>query len=488
MLWPLLGLMALVSVALALWPLLRSRTSGASRADYDLSVYRDQLAELDRDLERGVLTPDQTEGARLEIQRRILAVSEDKAAAAPGFGGRSKITLALAALVAVVMPLAAFGLYSVLGSPGLPDQSFHERMVSHLSLPRDQAEKMIASVEHLAEQLRATPDDAEGWETLARSYVALGRPDDAVDAYRAALAHGLSDSDTFSSLGEAIAMRDSGDVGPEARQAFLQALAHDPHDPRARYYIALGRAQLGDAKGAIALWKAIALEAPADAPWLSSVRQRIAELAQDAHLDPATVAPEQEQSGAALIATPAPSLAAPPASDAPASDDQADEASQGGDALSAMPEAQRKMVLGMVEGLARKLDANPDDFDGWMRLGKAYGVMKRTGESQAAYGKAMALRPNDISAKLAYGEGLMASQGAGQGQPAQLVPAQLVTVMQSVLALDANQPEALYVLGLAAAQAGQKDEAKAHWTHLLSLLPADEPMRKDVEGRIKALN
>lgn len=118
MIWAIFAAMTALAMAFVLVPLLRGRAKVAARADYDLAVYKDQLAELDRDLERGVLTADQAGAARVEIQRRMLAAAEAGGKAADAAPRR---ILAPAAVVAVLLPVAAFGLYAVLGSPRLPD-------------------------------------------------------------------------------------------------------------------------------------------------------------------------------------------------------------------------------------------------------------------------------------------------------------------------------------------------------------------------------
>lgn len=65
-----LGFLTLMAI---LAPLLRGSRPGAERASFDQAVYRDQLQELDRDIERGLLTPEEAAATRLEVQRRILA-------------------------------------------------------------------------------------------------------------------------------------------------------------------------------------------------------------------------------------------------------------------------------------------------------------------------------------------------------------------------------------------------------------------------------
>src|SRR5260370_32467175 len=114
--------MTSLALALLLVPLLRREHRGASRDAYNLAVYRDQLAEVERDLARGLLNAEQAEAARAEIGRRILALTPGDGATGAGSGAMITATLAI-----LLLPVAAGMLYWRLGSPALPDQPFAER-------------------------------------------------------------------------------------------------------------------------------------------------------------------------------------------------------------------------------------------------------------------------------------------------------------------------------------------------------------------------
>ena len=83
MIWLAVALMTLAAIGLLAWPILRRRAAPPAREAYDLAVYRDQLAEVERDLARGVIGAAEAEGARLEIQRRMLKLAPKEAQAAP---------------------------------------------------------------------------------------------------------------------------------------------------------------------------------------------------------------------------------------------------------------------------------------------------------------------------------------------------------------------------------------------------------------------
>ena len=121
----LFGLTAL-ALAMLLAPLFLRRSGPASREIYNLAVYRDQLAEVERDVARGVLAPEHAEAARAEIARRILALKPAEAGADPNpagpMGSRAALTVAI-----LLLPVAAMMLYWRLGSPSLPDRPFAAR-------------------------------------------------------------------------------------------------------------------------------------------------------------------------------------------------------------------------------------------------------------------------------------------------------------------------------------------------------------------------
>ena len=170
-----IGLTALTSLAVGLLvlPLLARQHRPRSREAYNLAVYRDQLAEIDRDLARGLLSAEQAEAARAEIGRRILALDDGGNAAR----GRSREPLAAAVVAILAMPVAALLIYAAIGSPGLPDQPFAERAERRGGNAADDAATMSMqeALAKLRAHLKAKPDDLTGWLLLARSEVGLGR-------------------------------------------------------------------------------------------------------------------------------------------------------------------------------------------------------------------------------------------------------------------------------------------------------------------------
>jgi len=408
----LLGMTSL-AVAMLLVPLVLRGRAGASREAYNLAVYRDQLAELGRDIGRGVLSDDQAEAARAEIGRRILSLAPIAAAA----GSASPVLFAAAVVSIIALPFAAWSLYAALGSPALPDQPFASRgaapttqTAENTAPPHDMAEAMTKLAQHLKEQ----PDDLTGWILLARSDMSLGRFQEAADAYSHAATLSNNRLDVLGDWGEAQVLAAGGKVTAAARDAFEKTL-HDPDNaPRSRYYLALATAQQGDPKGALQQWVDLEADSPADADWLPMLRQRITENAGQIGIDPAGL---KTSSGAARpnpspphlpqVAAAAP--ASPPAGAASSAPDPAKvrEAQQA--LANAPPEDRQAMINSMVERLAARLEQQPDDVEGWARLGRSYMVLNQPAKARDAYARAVKLRPGDPSLQAAYAEAVAAA-------------------------------------------------------------------------------
>lgn len=472
------ALLAVLAAAFVVVPLLRRPSGSARRADYDLQVYKDQLGEVDRDVERGLLSPAQAEAARVEIQRRMLATDAgDTAEAAPADTGRS-FRLALAVILGLMVPVGALVVYGGIGAPGLPDRPIAGREGERLGLPDAEVARLRQAIPDLEKRLEATPASQEGWLLLAQARHQLQDWPQALAAYEKAVRLGSVAPTIWSSLGEAHVMAADGTIGEAARAAFRNALRADRDEPRAQYYLGLARVQAEEPRKAMAIWRALSAASPAEAPWMPMLRQRMAALGQEAGVMPAAVKPvhaldlfdaEQRGEEVALEATPGDAEAA------------AADAQRTAPGLTADEQA---MVDGMVKTLADRLAANPEDFEGWMRLGRSYGVLKRYGEAAEAYGRAAALQPQNVEPRFGRAGALLAqAEAADADRPA----AEFFDTVRGILEIDPGNAEALYYAGWGAALDGDAAEARRLWTRLLEALPADSPQRQDLEKRLQDL-
>lgn len=408
--WILVALLAGgLGVALAR-PLLRGTGEGGSvRAAYDMQVYRDQLGEIERDRARGVLTDDQATAARLEVERRLLAAGEDAKHDVAKSGGTAPL---LAAGVAAAVPVAAIAVYATLGWPGVPGYPLAQRMdrapttVAQLAQAAQgggaqptgsnaadphpagggSTESMAQLTDRLAKRLEANPGDAEGWSLLARSYQQLNRHREAVGALERAVALTNREPQLVATLGEARIMAADGSVIPQARAEFEEVLKAEPKDPRSRFYIAVAETQAGNMQKGLDQLVSIARDAMPDAPYLPMLRERIGALANELKQDPAKLLaalPKPVEPSQA----PAPQAAEPRQERGPtAADVQA--------AQQMSPQDRAQMIQGMIDGLAARLEAEPKDVEGWLRLIRAHKVQNDDAKATDAVAKAVAANPD----------------------------------------------------------------------------------------------
>ncbi len=362
--WVVAAFLTLAACLAVLMPLMRKAGEVDSGKAHDLEVYRDQLAELDRDMARGLIDHDEAEQARAEIGRRILrlGLGSDQAAN-QRHGTTARRAVGMAAVLA--LPLIAWGFYVALGSPHLPSQPLAERLAKNPS--EGTVEELVARAEaHLA----ANPEDGRGWDVLAPVYLRLGRPGDAVTAYRNAIMINGASAERESGLGEAIVAAADGMVSSEAQAAFERALALEGTNAKARFYLATAMVQEGKLSDAVDTWRKLLARLPADSPWRTPTEQAIVEAEQrtgSAGSQDVPKGPTQEEIESAAGMSPADRMA---------------------------------MIEGMVAQLDEKLRANPRDAEGWRRLVRSYQVLGKPADAQDALKRGVAaLGPESDAAR-----------------------------------------------------------------------------------------
>ncbi|THD44149.1 MAG: c-type cytochrome biogenesis protein CcmI [Bradyrhizobium sp.] len=348
MLWAALAGMTALAALVALWPLVFGPRSVAT-ASSETAFYKAQLDEIERDVARGQLPPDEAAGARAETARRLIAVSDASATQASPDAPRARWIAAV--VIALAAPIIAFGLYLLIGRPNLPDAPLAGRPAAVGSATSPEA--ALAQVER---RLAASPDDARGWAVVAPVYMRLERFDAAVNAYAQLLRINGEDAQTRADYGEALVGSAGGVVTADARVAFDQALTEKPGLPIARYYLGLAAEQEGDAPRAIAAYRALLADAAPNAPWAPVLRARLAGL---------------ETPGAAAAPTPAAGVA---------------------------PADQQAMIEGMVARLAARLADKGGDASEWARLIRAYSVLHEMDKAKEALASARKALANDATA------------------------------------------------------------------------------------------
>jgi cytochrome c-type biogenesis protein CcmH len=257
-------------------------------------------------------------------------------------------------------------------------------------------------VKQLEAKLAKDPNDADGWRLLERSYAELGNKAKAAEAASRATALGGGagqGAEADSERGEDLVTAAKGTVTPEARQAFAAALKADPGDPRARFFMGLASAQDGKTDDALQGWLALERDSPPDAPWLQGLRTNIDRLAKEAGLGADEIA---KRRSALAAASPAPPSAATPGPVTPGVAAPGPTAADVAAAQSMTDGDRTAMIKSMVQRLADRLQQDPKDVDGWMRLGRAYAVLGERDKSLDAYRHASEADPSREDARQAF--------------------------------------------------------------------------------------
>ena len=242
--------MALIVVLCVLIPLLRPSAPPRPRAEHDVEIYRDQLAEVERDRARGLVTEGQLEASRTEIGRRLLAADAARRETTESREAPHARAI-LAAVLAALLPLAAGGLYVWQGAPPGPAGPEPEAADAR---PAEHDADMTTLVERLAERMKERPDDARGWRLLGRSLASLERFSEAAGAYGRAAELLPADADLKIAPGRGARRGEQGD-GHAGGRASIRGGAADRSE---RAQVALlsrpgGAPERGPRRGAGAL-------------------------------------------------------------------------------------------------------------------------------------------------------------------------------------------------------------------------------------------
>lgn len=427
MIWIVIAAISLVAATWIALPFLRDRVMEDSGGDATISIYADQIDEVERDRRDGLISDAEARAAVAEIEKRRSTFARDLST---GFSVSHRALGAGAVAIAVVLA-AAIGGYAKYGTPeagDLPLQARNQEMLER----RAEAGDMTSKIKLLIQSTEDEPENFENWWILARSYASIGDNANSAEAYRRAVL--LDDSPgVLSAYAEAMTLANGNKV-PEGAELIFSQVVREVNDPRALYYLALARAQRQDFEGALADWSALAQASDPSAPWMALVRRDITNMARfleadvtaylpnptpeeiaaasgtqheavdlNAIRDRLTADPMDHAAWIALaqgeVATGNPEAAAAAmaeakihfraapfvldkfaeaeramgldlveAPDAPRGPTDADVA-----AASQLSEAERAdMIEGMVAGLAARLAEQPNDPDGWVMLIRSY--------------------------------------------------------------------------------------------------------------------
>lgn len=280
------GLVA-IALAFVLPPLLQGAGKDVAedgKQEANVDVYRDQLSELEADLRNGIISLEQYQQDRDEIERRLLddVSTTDKATekkSQPAVAGRAP-----AYAVALAIPLIAVALYLLVGnSAGLsgsataPQQAPFAGSNSSNASGQMTQQAMKANVAALAKRLEQNPGDAEGWIMLGRSYISLEKYSEASNAYAKAAALKTDDADLLADYAFAVAMANGQQLQGQPLELVKRALQLDPKNAKALELAGSAEFQAKNYKPAIEYWQKLLAMTPPDSELAQTLSQRINE-------------------------------------------------------------------------------------------------------------------------------------------------------------------------------------------------------------------
>lgn len=338
--------------------------------DADIAVYRDQLAEIDRDMARGTLGPEDATRLRAEIGKRVIEADRAQALV-DATGTAPKRGVVMAAVLALVLP-GGIALYWGLGAPGYPDMALKPRLEAldagiaarpnqEAELARLGAARDPALDTRLAGELAAVTDPAALAEEFRKRFEA-GETQAAVRVQERILAlrgTGVTSND-HANMALALVAEAQGYVSPEAEAELRASLQLDMTNELSRYLVGEMFLQGGRYDQAFRFWRPLAEGGTAGSPWVASIRERIGEVAELAGIRYAL-----------------PDAAGPSAGDVAAAGEMS-------------PEERQQMIEGMVAQLSDRLATDGGTVEEWNRLIRSLAVLERKPEAQKIYDEAKA--------------------------------------------------------------------------------------------------
>ncbi len=345
----------------------RAPQSADDAAAANIAVYADQLSQIDEDVAKGLLSVDDAQSARAEVARRLIGrapagtlrteaanVSDtsDSGLGAATMQPDAGIGSRVPTILAILLPVAALGLYIGLGSPSLPGQPHALRSAANEG--KSQVELMISKVEM---RLAEAPEDGNGWDVIAPIYLNLERYAKAAQAYANANRILGETPKRLAGFAQSEILANNGIVTPNARTAAERLLLLEPKRLDAKLWLTLAKEQDGQLDAALADYATLLKDPGASPAMRTAIEQRMAIVTARAKGEPIPTLPSPPAEGSAEPMQPG---AAPSAS------------------------AQQDMIEGMVARLAGRLAQNGADPAGWSQLVRSYMVLERRDDALKA--------------------------------------------------------------------------------------------------------
>lgn len=277
--WLVCGIFVAIALAFVLPPLLqssRAKSAASEQKEANVAIYRDQISELEMDLATGIVSQEQFDQDKDEIERRLLedmSSSGDVSARSlkPAKEGRGTVYA-----VALGLPILAVALYLRIGNPyAAPTMVTASAPATAPTANEEVSQQRIeANVASLAKRLEQNPGDLDGWKMLARSYTSLEKYAEASSAYEKATALKADDADLWADYAFSLAMAAQKLQGKPV-ELLKKALQLDPKNPKALELAGNAAFEAHDYQRAIEYWQALLEIVPANSEVSAALTERI---------------------------------------------------------------------------------------------------------------------------------------------------------------------------------------------------------------------
>jgi len=380
MVWILGTLACLIFIGLIARSIVAPRDLDLGVASKDLLIYKDQLVEVEKDIEKGVLSKSESDAARIEVSRRILLADKRSKIEKQTSSNSQNHNKIITFIILIFILAGSLSIYAFLGNPRLPDMPLQTRLAEIKELrsqriSQEEAELLVPDeiieapsdyltlVSKLRDAMKERPNDMQGLRLLALHEFRLGKYRSARKAHLKII-NALGDTATAKDLidfAEVMIVATNGYVSPEAEFILRRGLEMKPNDGRARYYSGLSMAQSGRPDVTLRLWENLLDEGPDDAPWVPLIKEQIVDVARLV--------------GVNLVQDQLPG---------PTSE-QINSAEN-------MSDVDRKeMIQGMVSSLSNRLANEGGTVNEWARLIRALGVLGETANASKIWKEAQTI-------------------------------------------------------------------------------------------------
>jgi len=354
-------------LALTLYSVWRSWSAqlnaGVTVEQSEIAIYEARIGEIDSDVNANRLDSEMAEAAKAEEARKLLKNQGNLDQ--PNYV-KEQVSGWWMTLGLFTIPLVSVLIYLNLGTPPGDLVSTETPKAVEQSM-----EQLIASAER---RLETNPDDLQGWQVLAPVYLRQQNFEKAEKAFRSIIRIEGESTESLSALGEVLVAQSGGQVSTDALQAFQRAIQINPANSNARFFVGLSALQNGDRATARSTWQSMLDDAQGDEEWIPVMKRRVAELDGAPRTAPTTDVAED---------------------------------------IANLPEDERRArILYMVSGLAARLEEDPSNKRGWIRLVRSYIVLGQVEDAEDAMKSAQAKFPNDVEFSAELKKAFEATQGA----------------------------------------------------------------------------